>query len=284
MNPKFYFQHWIKERHDIYLSKLAGLDRAHWTKDPILAQYRFCNAYRQLDKVTVWLNDKWFPGISQQHLLFWTVVARVLNDPEPLQAVRPRHWGVWEPKDFVRALEAVKARGGTVRGAAYIVSTNGHTMPFPAYIAAYVLQPLWERSCLEWDGKTLASYAKCLQTFNGMGSFMTGQVVADLKYHHHVMAQAKDWWTFVVPGPGSKRGLNRLHGRPCDAPMSEKKFHQDFPLAVELADAVCMGNDWEPMHAQDIQNCLCEFDKYERARTGQGRPKQHYTPSTGVLP
>jgi hypothetical protein len=35
----------------------------------------------------------------------------------------------------------------------------------------------------------------------------------------------------------------------------------------------------EPLHAQDLQNCLCEFDKYERARLGQGVPKQIYTPN-----
>jgi hypothetical protein len=32
----------------------------------------------------------------------------------------------------------------------------------------------------------------------------------------------------------------------------------------------------KPMHAQDLQNCLCEFDKYERARLGEGTPKQIY--------
>ena len=30
------------------------------------------------------------------------------------------------------------------------------------------------------------------------------------------------------------------------------------------------------LHAQDLQNCLCEFDKYERVRLGEGRPKSTY--------
>lgn len=30
------------------------------------------------------------------------------------------------------------------------------------------------------------------------------------------------------------------------------------------------------LSAQDLQNCLCEFDKYERVRLGEGRPKQLY--------
>jgi hypothetical protein len=30
------------------------------------------------------------------------------------------------------------------------------------------------------------------------------------------------------------------------------------------------------IHAQDLQNCLCEFDKYERVRLGEGRPRSNY--------
>ena len=30
------------------------------------------------------------------------------------------------------------------------------------------------------------------------------------------------------------------------------------------------------IHAQDLQNCLCEFDKYERVRLNEGRPRSNY--------
>jgi hypothetical protein len=29
-------------------------------------------------------------------------------------------------------------------------------------------------------------------------------------------------------------------------------------------------------HLQDVQNCLCEFDKYERVKYGQGKPRSSY--------
>ena len=34
--------------------------------------------------------------------------------------------------------------------------------------------------------------------------------------------------------------------------------------------------DLPPIHAQALQNCLCEFDKYERVRLGEGRPRNNY--------
>jgi hypothetical protein len=30
--------------------------------------------------------------------------------------------------------------------------------------------------------------------------------------------------------------------------------------------------------AQDLQNCLCELDKYERVRLGEGKPKRRFVP------
>jgi hypothetical protein len=30
---------------------------------------------------------------------------------------------------------------------------------------------------------------------------------------------------------------------------------------------------------RDIEHCLCEFDKYERVRLGQGKPRAQYKPN-----
>jgi hypothetical protein len=34
------------------------------------------------------------------------------------------------------------------------------------------------------------------------------------------------------------------------------------------------------LHAQDLQNCLCELDKYLREKLGEGHPKRRFTPRT----
>ena len=31
-----------------------------------------------------------------------------------------------------------------------------------------------------------------------------------------------------------------------------------------------------PLEMRDIEHCLCEFDKYERTRLGEGRPRAKY--------
>ena len=50
------FAAFIKERHDIYLKRKAG-QPGPWTADPILAGGRFCNVFRELDTVTIWIEE-----------------------------------------------------------------------------------------------------------------------------------------------------------------------------------------------------------------------------------
>ena len=49
---------WIKERHNIYLSRAAG-SPPPWTSDPILSKYKFTNPFRENDRVTVWMRKHW---------------------------------------------------------------------------------------------------------------------------------------------------------------------------------------------------------------------------------
>ena len=75
------------------------------------------------------------------------------------------------------------------------------------------------------------------------------------------------------------RGLNRLHGR-------QLKFTQQKHLFVtEMRDLLGrVGEDprWPknphelPVEMRDVEHTLCEFDKYERVRNGEGRPRGVY--------
>ena len=76
-------------------------------------------------------------------------------------------------------------------------------------------------------------------------------------------------------GPGSKRGMNRLHDRPPETHLSQKKFLMELKsLWYRLRDSVPAIMD--RLEIMDIQNCLCEIFKYEKALFGMGRPKQRY--------
>ena len=87
------FYNYINERHAIYLKRSIG-EPFPWTDDEILQTYSFCNVYRELDKVTVWIRENWKePYADHPNLPFAMAVARQINWPDTLQEIGfPEHW------------------------------------------------------------------------------------------------------------------------------------------------------------------------------------------------
>lgn len=263
--------YWIKERKSILLKKNANKPKP-WTDDTILQQYRFCNVHREDDKVTRWIADNWrSPRAAQPDLWFAMVVARLFNLPETLAVLSfpvP-----FLPITMEHQLWARKTRGSNLFNGAYIVSTNGKKMDKVRYLIDLVLLPMWDNKGKIRPRKhdTLAKFHTRLMDYDGMGSFMAGQVVADIKYVEPLL-HAPDWWTFAAPGPGSKRGLNRLIGNPKGDAWPKGMW--EATLYEVREDLLKRGIK---LHGQDLQNCLCEFDKYCRVLLNEeGRPKQKY--------
>lgn len=275
---------WIIERQRIYLVRKMGMQKKPWTKDPILQQYRFCNVYREQDTVTMWIAKHWrAPHEKEQLLWFAFVLARLVNWPATLQRLEPCiNFGLnkpmtWKPALFQSVMRSIQEQGGKAWGGAYIVSTNGRKMLKEKYIAEQVLTPMWQAKGEIYllSGEPLRALYDRLSKFQGMGSFLAAQVVADSKYLP-ALRKAPDWWTFAASGPGSRRGLNRVIGSAPDAPWREHEWHKVLTELAETVAPMVAGADMSRLHNQDLQNCLCEFDKYERTRLGEGRPRATY--------
>ena len=174
-------------------------------------------------------------------------------------------------------LHCQKALGKKAFSGAYIVSTNGHAMDKAEYLDKYVLKPLWDnRAAIRpTEGDHLEDFFNRLNKYNGMGSFMAGQVIADAKYAG-CLFNAPDWWVWAASGPGSRRGLNRVASRPVDASWPSGTWHKTLSELKIQIDHFVNAAGWPELHAQDLQNCLCEFDKYERTRLGEGKPRSGY--------
>jgi hypothetical protein len=266
--------YWIVEREAIRKKKESGAPRP-WTSDPILQSYRFCNVRREDDHVTKWFADNWrTKWADHEDLWFASVVARLFNKEETLGPIESHTLPF--TVDGMRGVLNILKRTEKIFNPAYIVSTNGHAMDKVTYLMERVLTPLWKAR--EFVRPTindnLASVHERMLRYDGLGKFMAAQVIADIKYVQP-LDDCDDWDTFAASGPGSRRGMNRLLGKEPDASIPEKVWAAHLET---FRDVVNLSLDWnEPIHAQDFQNCLCEFDKYERALGGK-RPKQNYRP------
>lgn len=265
------FIHWVEERESVRLSKEAG-NPPPWSTDPIFHDTYFCNVRREDDKVTRGIRRLHLkPHLEKVDMAAWNLIfARMVNKVESLEAMDwPFGKGdIWQP-----SFNDVMSQKGSW-GSAYIVSTNGNPLPKHSYIAG-LLEQAFERVFGLGNANpqgTLAAAHRALMGVSGLGSFMAAQVVADLKNTRwHPLNKAGDFHSFSAPGPGSLRGLSKFHQQK----ITPKSYHQALlnarlyvqRQAPALVDGLCN---------QDLQNCFCEYDKYVRVLTGEGRSKRKY--------
>ena len=286
----------IQERHRIYERRAQGVPKP-WTRDPILRQYRFTNVYRELDTVTIWIRENWrSPHCDDPNLWFALAVARYINWPETLAAIG--YPVPFKAEKVCRIMRERQASKQQVFTGAYFINSIG---PKIESVVFDRLNRMWENRkevCARLDRVTyLAEMYEVLHEQFGFGSFMAGQVVADLKYVRP-WTQAPDWHTWAVSGPGSKRGMYRLLGLPLQtakrtfgfkrpngtlkdcmmltAPWKEREWFAKLHELQAKLDPLLEQVKMPPMHAQDVQGCLCEFDKYERVRLDEGQPRAKY--------
>lgn len=285
----------MKARHDIYLARKAGKP-GPWTTDPVLRDGRFCNIFRELDTVTIWIDQNIRkPYAGHEHLWLMLALARYINWPDTLATLieAPGAWPSHEdfaPENVTEVLAAKASFGDKVYTGAYMIRAESDTAKEwyswskHRYIAEIVIGRLWEDRAAfveVLEGKRQASLEQVWKLFQepryiGWGPFMAYEVVTDLR-HTRYLRNAQDIWTWANAGPGAIRGLNRLYGRDLAAkPRPEQTNAEMLQLMRELNVYDEPGfnatfgepRDVNPrFEMRDIEHSLCEFAKWERGYT-----------------
>jgi hypothetical protein len=168
---------------------------------------------------------------------------------------------------------------GTIRDADGNIPDNKVTQIFDISF-----KDLWYRrkEVEPQPGDTLQSaYNRMLKAgVPGFGNFICYEVITDLR-HTRYLQNAEDIFTWANPGPGAKRGIIRIYGH---SPTDSNRVRFDYNGYVEVMHWLQekfnrFKEDWMPaVEMRDIEHSLCEFDKYERVRLGEGRPRMKYKP------
>lgn len=260
--------YWIKEREIIRRLKEHNEPKP-WTDDSVFERTYFCNVHREDDKVTRWIRRNYTPSIYGDFYEPAIVAARIFNNPDTLEQFKFK----WFPVNQSNLIAELQEWGASNKtwGGAYVITTHGQKMPKVDYCVG-VLQEAEDLLPLSKHNVTplCYDYWNLIQAIDGLGSFLAAQVVADLKNTaSHVLSDAEDWWAFSAPGPGSLRGLSWFHER--------KISPSTYRVAIsEVWSYLKKDQDIPRMCMQDLQNCLCEYDKYCRVLTGTGRSKRIY--------
>lgn len=289
------FFSFISERERIRLHRKAG-SPAPWTQDKILSTYKFTNVRRHHDRTSAELIEEFYEphsGDSRGDILINAATFRYFGTTEFARAVG---WQQFCNYDFERVKCIARERleqGKRVFTGAYVITNQGIADRKENVVVDYFLRGLHRKmadvlaEAPSWEDmiRTLGS----VTGFGGTG-FMAKEVLLDTMYtgfwgpvNHEGFSFPRDWWTYTPCGPGARRGAARVAGWETPSDESWKKAVRNDRHAREVIEALYDAQfdhwptvQWGTLAPHDIQFQLCEFDKYERVRLGQGRPRSRF--------
>lgn len=266
------FCYWITEREKIRIAKSQGLPPP-WTRDEILQSFRFTNVRRMDDKVSVWLYENWYkPYWNHPNMLSAVALARFINKIDSLAFLGFPEF--WDNARIALLLREYRDKGNTLFGAAYMVRGNDGQDKVASVVDFYV-QEVTNLGLTGIDTDSMEKSVVALEhNCYGMGSFMAGQIVADLRWA--VAGTWTDKHTWAAMGPGSQKGMNCLHNRPFEYHLKQQQFMNELTkLKAECLSKLPISITGK-LEMIDYQNCCCEFFKFSKTLLGLGRPKQRY--------
>lgn len=248
-------------------------------KSRILTTRKFTNVFRVLDRGSQYMLELMDSYDTTLDRLALSYLYRQINRPDTMDAIIEANDGyvpdaadIFNPKWYKKVVQPVYvARPGAFLSGAYMILVSpGDRRPTVEKMAAVfpAAKPHLERVAAEAG---LAVRVQLLQQTPGLGPFMAMQIATDLGYCAGEPDQEN---TFVLAGPGSKRGVGYLVGREYATAQQAYDVITNFP--VEELPPLPHSNG-RPASWMDIQNVFCEFSKYARmvARGDKGGPQPY---------
>lgn len=300
------FLHMISERYKIHLRKDVKQIDPPYTKNRILKNFRFTNVRREHDRETKWVikHITSNPDLSYDDKLLNCILFRLFNKHQTAELIdMPIHFSSgYAPEEYRPVFEAAfKAdpkrvmftgafiTGGLKRALKWYLPeddpSNSMEMRMMHFMQYLISDGIVHKLNL---AKSPEDICNLLKSYMGIGEFLAYQMFVDFTYIHDFPFSENH---FTIAGPGAKLGLKYL--------FDDQKNLTSEELIFWLRDNWTSLNDYnierggkytvEPkilmrdlpehdrcMNVMSIENCLCEFSKYYRAKNNLGRPRQKY--------
>jgi len=284
------------ERQAVFFSRAAGAARP-WTHDPVLAIYKFTNAYRASDRTSQYLIRRVIyrddlPRAPAE-VFFRILLFKLFNKIETWELLE-RAFGVVTFEDYAfanydRVLGHAMQTGDRIYSAAYIMPPGTRAFGRPAKHQNNLL--LLERMLADrlpdrlTQSRTMQDGFEKFRAYPTIGDFLAYQFITDINYSELTDFSEMD---FVVPGPGARDGLRKCFADPGG--LNEPEL---IRLMADLQEQefARLGLDFQSLWGRrlqliDCQNLFCEVDKYARVahpriagKTGRTRIKQKFDPT-----
>ena len=282
------------ERQAVFFRRLESAS-GPWSTDPVIAQYKFTNAYRASDRVSQYLirNVIYRGERSVEEMFFRIVLFKLFNRIETWELLT-RSLGEVRYSDysfsrFSRVLSKAKQFGQKIYSAAYIMPSGKSSFGFCEkhknnlrLIELLMREDVPQRIV---DSRSMKDAYEILRSYPTLGKFLGYQFITDINYSN---LTSFDEMEFVVPGPGAIDGVQKCFGvSQIDQVSDVIKMVADNQEYEFSRRGLNFKSLWgRRLQLIDCQNLFCELAKYARIThpqfpgvTGRTRIKQQFSPN-----
>ncbi len=261
------------ERQKIFIKK-KNAEKAPWTEDAILQEYKFCNSYRVNDRVSQYLlKNVIYNGIqySDEDMIFRIILFKIFNKESTWELLESKIGDItlstFTFKEYSDILENAMNNGIKIYNDAYISCANkayGYNRKHNNHLSLLKQIFIEDKSHMKiLKAKTMKEAFDILIKYPLIGNFMAYQLITDINYSDVVNWSETE---FTVAGPGSERGIKKcfenIDGYTKEEIIKYMCNHQEEEFARLGLDF--KGIESRPLQYIDCQNIFCELDKYCR--------------------
>lgn len=284
------------ERQKIFFKKFEGYSKTY-TKDPILKEYKFCNAYRASDRVSQYLISSVIyteQKYNYADIIFRIIFFKIFNKVQTWQYLTERLGQVslsnFNFKDYSMLLDEYIKKGNKLYNSAYISCANktyGYNLKYQNHLA--LIQDMIKDNLAEKivSAKKYSEVFETLKSYPLIGNFMSYQLMTDINYSDIINFDEND---FTIAGPGAIRGINKCFEDKSSMPYD---YFIMYMVQNQESEFKRLGLKFRTLygrklHAIDCQNIFCELDKYCRVaypglKSNRKKIKTKYSPTTNKI-
>lgn len=286
------------ERQSVFHRRVLG-QPGPWTDDPVIAKYKFTNAYRAADRVSQYLirNVIYAGAYDLRDTVFRILLFKIFNKVRTWQLLQATHGDLtvkgFDAVRFGCTLDRALEAGEAIYSAAYIMPSGPASIRQPRKHMMHLrlIEQVLRANMPEHlaEAGTLEAAYELLHGLPSLGPFLAYQFVTDLNYSEHFSFSEME---FVVPGPGARDGMRKCFTSLGDYTEADAIRWVANRQAEEFERrGLNFLSLWgRPLQLIDCQNLFCEVDKYARVvhpdivgYSGRTRIKQKFDPDPAPL-
>lgn len=294
------YWHFAAERQNVFFKRFRGTPKP-WTDNPILATYKFTNAYRASDRVSQYLIRRVIyrddlPS-TEIEICFRIMLFKLFNKIETWNLLERAFGSItfadYSFNHYDKVLSQAMKAGTRIYSAAYIMPPGGSAFGYQAKHRNHLC--LLERMMTTelpkrlTDTRTMQQGFELLRSYPMIGDFLAYQFITDINYSEITDFSEME---FVMPGPGARDGLRKCFSDPGGLNEPELIF-----LMADIQEreferlGITFPTLWgRRLQLVDCQNLFCEIDKFARVahpevtgHSGRTRIKQKFEPKTSAI-